>query len=70
MHKELKVFLKVGSAICMGITEDFANMECDHPMAAHQLQEMLDLGWELMFSPNCVGSNQTTRYHHTFRKVK
>lgn len=65
MRDELRVFEKVGTAVCMSLTENFADMEDTHPLWAHQLQEMWDLGWELTFPPNKRPDGQ---YRHTFRK--
>lgn len=54
----------------MSLTENYADMEDTHPMWAHQLQEMLDLGWEPLFPAVDLSSPRAPCYKQTFRKVK
>lgn len=71
MHKELEIFNNVGRAVCTVLSDNFATLECPDVMNAIELEDMLEMGWELAHVPVATKSYpQNPEFKHTFRKVK
>lgn len=68
--EELKQFDDISTARCTCVTEDFATIEDFKPLNAYQLQTLLDMDWELMYSPICTYVDKyNPMFIHTFKKV-
>ena len=70
MCKELKQFDYIGTARCTTVSENFATIEDFMPMHALKLQEMFDMGWELMYAPVITYEDKyNPMFIHTFKKI-
>lgn len=49
--RDLELFDNIDSATCVGLSENFAQLESVVHLTAEQLQFMYDRGWNILHSP-------------------